>query len=123
MGIENLKDILWIISACTGILVTAISFLIPTVKNAKVKKALQVAVDMGDFVRQGCAEAYKFIHFTDEEKKAYVMTNAERYALENKVAFDKEKVSQQIDDFIVLVKKIYERKKAIEEARATEELD
>ena len=115
MGIENLKDILWIISACTGILVTAISFLIPTVKNAKVKKALQVAQGVTEIIQKGCVEAEKFINYTGTEKKAYVMVQAKEYALSNNVPFDEETVSQQIDDLIKITKLINRRDKDMEE--------
>lgn len=112
---ENIKDILWIISAVVGILVTGIGFLIPLVKNQKVKKTLIVANKIALFVQTACTEAEKFVNYTGAEKKAYVITQAKEYAVANNINFNEEQVSEMIEQFITLSKLINKREKDKEE--------
>lgn len=51
-------------------------------------------------------KAEKFVNYTGEEKKEYVMTQVNRYALENGIKFDYNVVSSKIEEYIELSKEV-----------------
>ncbi len=46
------------------------------------------------------------MHYSGEEKKEYVMTKANRYAIENDIAFDEDAVSEKVEELITLSKEV-----------------
>lgn len=108
---DKLNIILQIVSALIGIFVTAVGFIIPLVKNVKAKNVLQTAVSIAEKVQPYIVEAEEFINYTGEEKKAYVLTKANQYAIENNLSFDVEAVSKEIDNLVELTKQVNQREK------------
>ena len=108
---EFLNTWLPIVSALLGIVVTAGGFLIPLIKNAKVKKALETAVKIAEAVKPYIVEAEKFVNYSGEEKKAYVMTKANQYAIEHKLNFNADEVSKQVEELVSLTKQVNQREK------------
>ena len=47
--------------------------------------------------------------YSGEEKKEYVMTKANRYAIENGIAFDEEAVSAKVEELISLTRQVNAR--------------
>lgn len=109
-----------IISGLLGIFVTAATFLIPYIKNAKAKKILETAVKVAEAVQPYIIEAEKFANYSGEEKKAYVMTKANQYAIEHKLNFNAEEVSKQVESLVNLTKQVNQREK---DKVATEKVD
>lgn len=108
---EFLKTWLPIVSTALGIIITAISFLIPYIKNAKAKKILETAVKIAEAVKPYIVEAEKFTHYTGEEKFNFVITKANQYAIDNKLKFDYEAVSKEIESNVALSKQVNQREK------------
>ena len=50
--------------------------------------------------------AEQFTNYSGEEKKEYVMTRVNQFALENKIKFDSEAVNEKIEELIGLSKKV-----------------
>lgn len=116
--IEFLKTWLPITSTFIGILITATSFLIPLIKSEKAKKVLkqinksfETALKIAEAVRPYIEEAENFINYTGEEKKAYVMTKANQFAIQNKLPFDEKSVSDEIEKLVKLTKVVNMREK------------
>lgn len=103
---ERFEQILTIASACVGLIITFTGFLIPLVKNIKAKNKLIALNKLSSEVQKWIVEAEKFTNFSGEEKKTYVLTNANRYALNNKICFDEQDVSSKVEELVSLSKKV-----------------
>ncbi len=106
---DKLEQIITIASACLGFVVTFTSFLIPLVKNVKAKNKLIALNKMTATLHALITEAETFTHFSGAEKKEYVMTKANRYALENNITYDEQAISEKIEDMIALSKEVNKR--------------
>lgn len=103
---ENLEQMITVVSASLGLIATVTGFLIPLVKNVKAKNKLTALNQLSTLLKSLIMEAEKFSNFTGEEKKQYVMTKANRYALENNIPFDESTVGDEIEKLIDLSKNV-----------------
>ena len=71
--------------------------LIKFVKNEKAKRVLQHTLKITEQLQPLIVKAEEFLHYSGEEKKQFVLTAANRYALDNKLAFDNQRVSDLIE--------------------------
>ncbi len=108
---ETLEKIFAIVSAALGALGTIVGLLISLVKNKKAKRNLAITQLLTNALQDFVVEAEQFTNFNGEEKKEYVMTKANRYALQNKWNFDEEAVSEIVEDMISLSKSVNKREK------------
>lgn len=103
---ENLEIILSAAGTALGLLVTTLTFLTKFIRSAKAKKAAEQAIEIANAVLPYIEEAEKLIHYSGEEKKEYVMTKANQFAIDNGIAFDAEDVSAKIEELIGLTKQV-----------------
>lgn len=106
---ENIKEIITIASACLGLLATITGFLIPLVKNVKAKNKLTALNKLSATLQALIIDAETFANFTGAEKKEYVMTKANRYAIEHKLPYDEQAVSEKVEDLVALSKEVNKR--------------
>lgn len=106
---EHIERIITIVSACLGLIATAIGFLIPLVKNVKTKNRLSAVKKLTDTLHSLIIEAETFVNFSGAEKKEYVMTKANRYAIDNKIPYNEADVSEKIEDLISISKEVNKR--------------
>ncbi len=106
---DKIQQIITIASASLGFIVTLTGFLIPLVKNVKAKNKLIALNKLTSTLQNLIMEAENFANFTGAEKKEYVMTKANRYALENKIPYDEQAVSDKIEDMVALSKEVNKR--------------
>ena len=103
---EQLELILSLAGTALGLLVTAMTFIVKFCKSAKAKKIAEQTIEIANAVLPYIEEAEKFVSYSGEEKKEYVMTKANRYAIENGIAFDEEAVSAKVEELISLTKQV-----------------
>lgn len=103
---ENLEIILSVAGTALGLLVTTVTFLSQFIKNAKAKKAAENVVKICNVVIPYIQEAEAFVNYSGEEKKQYVMTKANRFAIENKIPFDEAAVSERVEEMVALTKQV-----------------
>lgn len=106
---EDIKEIITIASACLGLLATVTGFLIPLVKNVKAKNKLTALNKLSTTLQAFIVDAEAFTNFTGAEKKEYVMTKANRYAIENKIPYDEKAVSNKVEEIVALSKEVNKR--------------
>ena len=106
---DTLEQILAIAPAALGALGTILGLIISLVKSQKAKRSLTVLSLITNMLQELVVEAEQFTHFTGEEKKEYVMTKANLYALKNKWRFDEEAVSEIVEEMISLSKSVNQR--------------
>lgn len=109
---ENVKEIITIASACLGLIATITGFLIPLVKNVKAKNKLTALNKLTAALQSLIADAETFANFSGVEKKEYVMTRASRFAMENKIPYDEQAVSDEVENLVTLSKKVNLKSKA-----------
>ena len=90
-------------------MVTTVTFISKFVTNAKAKKAMENIVKIGNAVIPYIREAEAFAHYSGEEKKQFVMTKANRFAIDNDLEFDEQAVSDKIEELVALTKQVNKR--------------
>lgn len=103
---ENLEIIISVAGAALGLLVTTVTFLSKFIRNAKGKKIAENIIKIGNAMIPYIQEAETFLNYSGEEKKQYVMTKANQFAIDNNIPFDAEAVSDKIEELIGLTKQV-----------------
>ena len=107
----SIQEILTLIGSILPLLIAFLTFLVKFIKNEKAKKVLNCTLKLAETIQPLIVEAEKFTHFSGEEKKQYVLTKANQFAIDNKLKFDQEKVSAMIDELVETTKKVNMRDK------------
>jgi len=108
---ENLELIISLSSAVLGLIVTTVTFLAKFIKNAKLKKVAQQTIELCNILLPYIEQAEKFVNYSGEEKKEFVMTKAGQYAIEHNIKFNEELVSNEIENLVQLSKHVNRREK------------
>lgn len=103
---ENLELYLSVAATILGLFVSTITFLIKLIKKSKLKKVFEDIVLIMENIIPFIEEAERFIHYTGEEKKAYVMTKATQIIINKKMKVNLNDVSDKIDELISLTKQV-----------------
>lgn len=103
---EHLKLLLSFAVTVLGLLISTLTFLIKIIGNAKAKKKASELLELCNVLLPYMEKAEKFVNYTGEEKKEYVITQVNRYALENGIKFDYNVVSSKIEEYIELSKEV-----------------
>lgn len=103
---ENLQVILSVAGTALGLFVTTVTFLSQFIKNAKAKKIAESIVKIGNAMIPFIEKAETFVNYSGEEKKQYVMTMANQFAIDNNIKFDAAAVSDKIEELVALTKQV-----------------
>jgi len=103
---ENLTAIISIACTAAGFLATAITFIARFVKSAKEKKAAQDIIKLCDAIMPFIRKAESFLNYTGLEKKEYVLTKANQFAIENKIRFNAALVGDKIEELVRLTREV-----------------
>ena len=103
---ENLELIISLASACLGLVVAVAAVIAKYASSAKARKAAEQTMDICNALLPYIEQAESYVHYSGEEKKEYVMTKANRYAIENDIAFDEDAVSEKVEELITLSKEV-----------------
>lgn len=108
---ENLELIISLAGATLGLFVTTTTFLAKFIKNAKLKKAAQNTIEICNALIPYIEQAETFVNYSGEEKKEFVMTKANQYAVEHNINFNEELVSNEIEELVKLSKDVNSQEK------------
>ena len=100
----NLHIILSLAGSTFGLLVTTLTVLLRLIKSAKARKTAEQAIQISNAVLPFIREAECFKDYTSIEKKVYVMTKANQFAIKNKIPFNEGKVGERVDELVDLTK-------------------
>lgn len=103
---NTFQEVLTVLATAVSLLAGLFTFLIKFIKNEKVKRALQQTLKIMEVLQPMIIQAEEFTHYTGNEKKQFVLTRANQYALENKMKFDSDKYSSLIDEIVETTKKV-----------------
>ncbi len=103
---EKLRILLSFGAPMLGLLSTCIIIFKKYIKNNKLRKALVKSEEILNHLIPCVTEAENYIHFSGEEKKEYVMTKINQYAIDNNITFDERVISDKIEELINMSKKV-----------------
>lgn len=107
---ENADVVLSLAGTALSLLITSIVFIARLVKAVKDKKKIQNCTFLEEAVAPLMEIAENFSHYSGEEKKQFVLTKVNQFAIENGFKFDAEATAAKIEKFIELSKKINVKK-------------
>ena len=108
---EQIEVIVSIAGTALGLLVTAATFLIKFIRSAKGKRAAEQVIKIGEALTPYIEQAEKFMNYTGAEKKEYVLTKANQFAIEKGIDFNATEVSAKIEELVALTKQVNKRDK------------
>lgn len=106
MSFEDIKLFFPFLAPALGLLCTTVVFLKKFVKNKKLKKVLEKAEKLTKEIIPCIMQAEKFINYTGEEKKNFVMTKLNQFAINNNIKFNEEETSSKVEELIALTKEV-----------------
>ncbi len=121
MSLENITLFLPFLAPILGLLGVTILFLKKFVKNKKLKNVLEKAEEVTKNIIPFIVEAEKFINYTGIEKKNYVMTRLNQYAIANDIKFDQEEISNKIEELVELTKQVNKKSLVTIDEKVSEE--
>ena len=108
---KDLEIIISIAGTAVGFLVTAITFIAKFIKSVKAKRAAENLIQIANAVLPCIEQAEKFGHYSGAEKKEYVMTKANQFAIARGITFNPALVSTKIEELVKLTKQVNARDK------------
>lgn len=123
MNPENIHLYLSILAPMLTLLCTTVVFLQKFVKNKKLKRVLEKTEQITREIIPCITEAERFVNYSGAEKKEYVMTKINQYALENHIKFNQEEISKRIEELVSLTKEVNVKDISINEEVIQEEME
>ena len=93
--------------ALVGVFTTIVSVVVTIIVAVKNKNWNLIK----GWVSEAVQEAEKFVNYTGEEKKAYVLTKIRQYTANKNIKFNTDKVSALIEELVLLSKNVNARDK------------
>jgi len=109
--LDKIEVILSMSGTILGLAATALTFIVKFMKSAKAKRAAEQFVKIGEAIIPYIKQAEGFTHYSGAEKKEYVLTKANRFAIEKGFGFNSAEVSAKIEELVALSKQINARDK------------
>lgn len=106
---EKLKYIITLASSVLPLVIAMLTFIIKFIRTAKMKKSLEKTLQLTQTLQTFIVDAEKFINYNGEEKKEYVMTRANQFAIEHSMKFDGDSISALIDRIVNVTKQVNAR--------------
>lgn len=110
---ENFELIVSLIGTAAGLFIACVSFLIKMIHSIKKRKNENEQTTLLDAVAPIVELAETFTNYSGEEKKEYVLTKVNQFAIENGIKFDAELVSEKIERLIELSKQVNKREESV----------
>ena len=103
---ENLELIITLAGTTFSLLITCAIFIIKLIKTWRDKKTFLDNLILEEAITPLMEMAEKFLNYSGEEKKEFVLTKINQFALENKLYFNAEIISDKIEKLIELSKQV-----------------
>ena len=104
---EEIELILTLAGTVLSLFIASVLFIVKIIRGSISKKELKNSYVLLEAVGPPLMEiAETFTHYSGEEKKEYVMTKVQQFAIENGIKFDSEAVTNKIEELIGLSKNV-----------------
>ena len=108
---SDLQVILFVAATAAGLLVSTVTFVVKFLKSTRAKRAAEEIVKIGCAILPFVQAAEAFAGYTGSEKKEFVLTKANQFAIDNGMEFNVEQVSAKIEELVSLTKSVNKREK------------
>ena len=108
---QNLTTIITLASASVGLFVTAVTFIGKFIRSAKAKKQALQTIRVCDAIVPFIRQAEEFTNYGGQEKKEFVMTKVNQFAIQNKIHFNAALIGDKIEELVRLTKEVNKREK------------
>lgn len=106
---ENLELWLSIIGTALSLLITTLVFVFKFIKCYRAKKKMLNTSLLLEAVAPIVEIAEEYVNYSGEEKKQFVLTKVNQFALDNNIPFNADAISKRIEELISLSKKVNPR--------------
>lgn len=106
---ENLEVILSLAGTALSLLVACVTFIVKFVRSIHKRVKEQGTTALLEAVIPIVEIAEGFADYSGAEKKEYVLTKVNQYAIENRIEFDAEAVSDKIEQLVELSRQVNKR--------------
>ncbi|MDE6586411.1 MAG: hypothetical protein K2K80_07015 [Clostridia bacterium] len=103
---ENLELLLSLIGTAVSFLIATVVFIVKFVRSIRTRKMIASESDLLDAVIPLIELAEKYKNYSGEEKKEFVLTKLNQFAIENKISFDSDAIVKRIEELIILSKNV-----------------
>lgn len=110
---EKMEQIIAVLGSAITLIAALLTFVIKFLKSSKAKRIAEQALKLTEILQPLIVEAEKFVHYSGEEKKQFVLTKVNQYSLENRIRFSSEVVGKQIDEVLLTTTKVNAREKDV----------
>ena len=110
---ENIELIFSLIGTCIGLIITLATIIGKYVSNKKAKRLAEQTIEICNAILPYIEQAESYIAYSGQEKKEYVMTKANRYAIEKGIAFDESAISEKVEELLELTKTVNAHEKRV----------
>lgn len=107
---ENLEVIISLAGTAFGLIIAILTVIIKFVKTLKASKKEQGKTYLLDTISMFVEAAEEMTNYSGKEKKEYVITKANQFAISNGIEFDVNDVSDKIETLIQLSKHVNKKK-------------
>ena len=108
---QNITTIISLASASVTCLITSITFITKFIKSAKQKKQALQSIRLTDRLAPLIQQAEQYTYYTGAEKKTFVLTQANQFAIENKIPFNLYIINSKIEELLLLTKQVNSKAK------------
>lgn len=108
---ENLELILSLAGTALSLFIACVLFIVKLIRGYVTKNKLKNSYILLDAVGPLMEVAETFTNYSGEEKKEYVITKVNQFAIENNIKFDLKTVTEKIEELIALSKNVNSDKK------------
>lgn len=122
MNLESIKEYLSVFGTLLGFLCTFLVFLKNKIKNKRLKRIVEKTEKITKTIIPTIIEAEQFVEYTGIEKKEYVMTKLQEYAISFGIKFDSKSLSDRVDELIQLTKSVNVKEASINEKNIIDEI-
>lgn len=110
---ENIELIFSLIGTCIGLIITLATIIGKYVSNKKTKRLAEQTIEICNAILPYIEQAESYIAYSGQEKKEYVMTKANQYAIEKGIAFDESAISEKVEELLELTKTVNAHEKRV----------
>lgn len=110
---ENIELIFSLIGTCIGLIITLVTIIGKYVSSKKAKRLAEQTIEICNAILPYIEQAESYIAYSGQEKKEYVMTKANRYAIEKGIAFDESAISEKVEELLELTKTVNAHEKRV----------
>jgi len=106
---KELEIILSLSGTAAGLLVTTVTFILKFIRSTKAKRLADQLTAIGEAVVPYIEQAEGFLHYSGAEKKEFVLTKANQFAIGKGYDFNVPLVAERIEELVRLTKKVNAR--------------